>query len=101
MATRAYDYTKAHQMMYRVFKVDGIRTMYNGLLPSMIGVLVYKGFGFYMFENLRSLQKVINMPKYLDSFFAAGAAGFIGQLISYPADVVKRKYMVMGLKDKM
>ena len=101
MATRAYDHTKAHKMMASVVKLDGIRTMYNGLLPNIFGVLAYKGFGFYTFENLKVLTKEVNMPRHLDSFIAASIAGFIGQLLSYPMEIVKRKYMVVSQKDKM
>lgn len=101
MATRTYDYTKAHHMMANVVRVEGVKTMYNGLVPNIFGVLLYKGYGFYAFENLKSLQKKFNIPKFLDSFIAAGVAGFIGQLVAYPLEIVKRKYMVVSQRDKM
>lgn len=88
-------------MMSNVLRRDGFKTMYNGLLPNIFGVLAYKGFGFYAFENLKAMQKSMHIPKHLDSFIAASIAGFIGQLVSYPMEIVKRKYMVVSQKDKM
>lgn len=101
MATRTYDHTKASTMVTNLVKKDGLRTVYNGLLPNVAGVLLYKGFGFYTFENLKVLQQSLHMPKFLDSFIAASIAGLAGQILSYPAEIVKRKYMVVAQKDKV
>lgn len=88
-------------MMANVFKLDGVKTMYNGLLPNILGVLAYKGFGFFTFEHMKALQKNTHTPMYMDSFIAASIAGFAGQFVSYPMEIVKRKYMVISKKDKV
>lgn len=75
----------------------GIRGFYKGGLTAMLGIVIYKGVGFTSYEYLKSANKdrLLNSINILH--FSSGAiAGFIGQLVSYPIEVTKRRLQVKG-----
>jgi len=74
---------------------DGIAGLYRGFAISCIGIVVYRGLYFGLFD---SLKPVIITGNLKDSFFAAFLLGWavtIGAgLASYPLDTVRRRMMM-------
>lgn len=70
---------------------------YKGGLTSLLGIVIYKGVGFTVYEFMKKLNKD-RLSESLNSLhFSSGAvAGFVGQFVSYPIEVAKRRMQVAG-----
>jgi len=84
----------------------GLRALYKGIVPTMLGMVPYAGLSFYGFENLKIFlleyfphifgkpcprndgQLVLILPAKL---ICGGMAGAFAQTVSYPLDVARRK----------
>ncbi|GFZ20681.1 ADP/ATP carrier 2 [Actinidia rufa] len=74
---------------------DGIAGLYRGFNISCVGIIVYRGLYFGMYD---SLKPVVLTGKLQDSFFASFALGWVitngAGLASYPIDTVRRRMMM-------
>jgi len=78
----------------KTIATDGVAGLYRGFVISCVGIVVYRGLYFGMYDSLKPL-----LPKDLrDSFFATFLLGWaitIGAgLASYPIDTVRRRMMM-------
>ncbi|XP_055390437.1 solute carrier family 25 member 16-like isoform X2 [Condylostylus longicornis] len=96
----------AHTALEILKHEGGIRALYRGFVPTLIGMAPYAGFSFYSFEMLKYfLMKyashvtckkcerntgglVLKVPAKL---FCGAVAGAIAQSFSYPLDVTRRR----------
>lgn len=90
-----------------IFKDEGgIRALYRGFVPTLMGMVPYAGLSFYTFEYLK-----YGCMKYMPAFtckpckkntgglvltvpaklLCGGMAGAIAQSVSYPLDVTRRR----------
>jgi len=97
-----------------IFQTEGgMRGLYRGLLPTLIGIIPYSGLAFYFFELNKSLLLThcewsrlvesdgsvrVNLTARL---LCSGLAGAFSQTISYPLDVVRRRMQLGGLEGGM
>jgi len=82
--------------VYRqTLKTDGIAGLYRGFNISCVGIIVYRGLYFGMYD---SLKPVVLTGKMKDNFLASFLLGWgitIGAgLASYPIDTVRRRMMM-------
>jgi len=82
--------------VYRqTLKSDGIVGLYRGFVISCVGIIVYRGLYFGMYDSLKPVVLTGNMK---DSFLASFLLGWsitIGAgLASYPIDTVRRRMMM-------
>ncbi|KAG9151873.1 hypothetical protein Leryth_002142 [Lithospermum erythrorhizon] len=74
---------------------DGIAGLYRGFNISCVGIIVYRGLYFGMYD---SLKPVLLTGKMQDSFFASFILGWLitngAGLASYPIDTVRRRMMM-------
>ncbi|CAI9103104.1 OLC1v1001541C4 [Oldenlandia corymbosa var. corymbosa] len=74
---------------------DGIAGLYRGFNISCVGIIVYRGLYFGMYD---SLKPVVLTGGLQDSFFASFALGWLitngAGLASYPIDTVRRRMMM-------
>ncbi|KAL3583272.1 hypothetical protein D5086_014333 [Populus alba] len=79
----------------KTFQSDGIAGLYRGFNISCVGIIVYRGLYFGMYDSLKPVILVGNLQ---DSFFASFLLGWgitIGAgLASYPIDTVRRRMMM-------
>ncbi|KAM0960397.1 hypothetical protein ACFX2I_025346 [Malus domestica] len=79
----------------KTLKSDGIAGLYRGFNISLVGIIVYRGLYFGMYD---SLKPVVLTGGLQDSFFASFVLGWgitIGAgLSSYPLDTVRRRMMM-------
>ncbi|KAI9116687.1 hypothetical protein K1719_012345 [Acacia pycnantha] len=79
----------------KTLKSDGIAGLYRGFNISCIGIIVYRGLYFGMYD---SLKPVLLTGKLQDSFFASFGLGWLitngAGLASYPIDTVRRRMMM-------
>jgi len=74
---------------------DGIAGLYRGFVVSCVGIVVYRGLYFGMYDSLKPVLLTGNMK---DSFIASFMLGYcitIGSgLASYPLDTIRRRMMM-------
>ncbi|EXB32795.1 ADP,ATP carrier protein [Morus notabilis] len=74
---------------------DSITGLYRGFSISCVGIIVYRGLYFGMYD---SLKPVLLTGDLQDSFFASFALGWLitncAGLASYPIDTVRRRMMM-------
>lgn len=106
--TGEHVYTGIVNTLSIIFKTEGgMRALYKGLSPTIIGMIPYSGLSFYVFERLKHLSLeyipnicgknnpnskgssvVLTVPAKL---LCGGFAGAVAQTVSYPMDVARRK----------
>lgn len=79
----------------KTLKSDGVAGLYRGFSISCVGIIVYRGLYFGMYD---SLKPVVLVGSLQDNFFASFLLGWgitIGAgLASYPIDTVRRRMMM-------
>ncbi|KAI4382140.1 hypothetical protein MLD38_008139 [Melastoma candidum] len=79
----------------KTLQTDGVAGLYRGFNISCVGIIVYRGLYFGMYD---SLKPVVLTGKMQDSFFASFALGWVitngAGLASYPIDTVRRRMMM-------
>jgi solute carrier family 25 (adenine nucleotide translocator) protein 4/5/6/31 len=78
----------------KTLATDGIAGLYRGFVISCVGIVVYRGLYFGIYDSV----KPILPPNMRDNFFANFALGWcvtIGAgLASYPIDTIRRRMMM-------
>ncbi|ORY64352.1 ADP,ATP carrier protein [Pseudomassariella vexata] len=74
---------------------DGIAGLYRGFAPSVVGIVVYRGLYFGMYD---SLKPVVLVGPLANNFFASFALGWLvttgAGIASYPLDTIRRRMMM-------
>jgi len=74
---------------------DGVAGLYRGFLPSVVGIIVYRGLYFGMYD---SLKPVVLTGALKNNFFASFMLGWAvttgAGLASYPLDTIRRRMMM-------
>lgn len=96
MALRANDFAGYRTVILEVFKNEGAQGLWKGLGPNVVGIFIYKGVSFLYYENLKVWIEQANWlgKSHFIEFVAAGIASITAQSMTYPFDVIKRRYMV-------
>jgi len=79
----------------KTLKTDGIAGLYRGFNISCVGIIVYRGLYFGMYD---SLKPVVLTGELKDNFFASFLLGWCvttgAGLASYPIDTIRRRMMM-------
>ncbi|KAL0006805.1 hypothetical protein SO802_008307 [Lithocarpus litseifolius] len=79
----------------KTLATDGIAGLYRGFNISCVGIIVYRGLYFGMYDSLKPVLLTGDLG---DSFFASFALGWLitngAGLASYPIDTVRRRMMM-------
>lgn len=97
MALRENDNVKSYNSLFKnILQKSGKQGLIQGLVPNLIGIVLYKGVGFFLYENLYSWNNThwLQNSHYANELISAPLGGGLGQLVSYPFDVLKRNMMV-------
>jgi len=79
----------------KTIATDGIQGLYRGFNISCVGIIVYRGLYFGMYDSLKPVVLTGNMKDSLLGSFLLGWAITIGAgLASYPIDTVRRRMMM-------
>lgn len=93
-------YSNILHVFVRISREEGLKTLYRGFTPTILGVVPYAGLSFYTYETLKKLhtERTGRPQPYSYERLAFGAcAGLIGQSASYPLDVVRRRMQTAGV----
>ncbi|GLB34012.1 putative DEAD box helicase family protein [Lyophyllum shimeji] len=74
---------------------DGIAGLYRGFVPSVVGIIVYRGLYFGVYDSLKPVVLVGALEGSFLASFALGWGVTIGAgLASYPLDTIRRRMMM-------
>lgn len=77
----------------KTFQTDGIQGLYRGFVISCVGIVVYRGFYFGLFDTLRPIllgEKANVLASFALGYVVTISAG----LLSYPIDTIRRRMMM-------
>ncbi|KAG7694118.1 hypothetical protein KL930_002918 [Ogataea haglerorum] len=74
---------------------DGIAGLYRGFLPSVVGIVVYRGLYFGLYDSLKPVVLVGPLEgNFLASFLLGWTVTTAASTASYPLDTVRRRMMM-------
>merc|ERR1711936_547013 len=77
----------------KTLKSDGIQGLYRGFTISAVGIFVYRGMYFGLYDSLKPIL-IGDDGSVLLSFFLGWAVTITSGLMSYPIDTVRRRMMM-------
>ncbi|XP_063311446.1 mitochondrial coenzyme A transporter SLC25A42 [Pelobates fuscus] len=93
-------YSNIIHVFIRMSREEGLRTLYRGFNPTILGVIPYAGISFFTYETLKKLHAEHSgraQPYPFERLFFGACAGLLGQSASYPLDVVRRRMQTAGV----
>jgi solute carrier family 25 (adenine nucleotide translocator) protein 4/5/6/31 len=79
----------------KTLKTDGVAGLYRGFNISCVGIIVYRGLYFGMYDSLKPVVLQGNMKdSFIASFFLGWGITIGAGLASYPIDTVRRRMMM-------
>jgi solute carrier family 25 (adenine nucleotide translocator) protein 4/5/6/31 len=79
----------------KTLKTDGIVGLYRGFNISCVGIIVYRGLYFGMYDSLKPVLLQGNLKDaFLPSFFLGWGITIGAGLASYPIDTIRRRMMM-------
>ena len=73
---------------------DGVAGLYRGFLPSVVGIVVYRGLYFGMYDSLKPLLPANLKGSFLASFLLGWGVTTGAGIASYPLDTIRRRMMM-------
>jgi len=77
----------------KTLKTDGIQGIYRGFVVSCVGIFIYRGMYFGLYDSLKPILLGEDGSAFL-SFFLGWAVTIVSGLMSYPIDTVRRRMMM-------
>lgn len=76
-----------------VFKKEGFLGFYRGFGAAICGIVIYHGCSFFIFTKIKEHIKSVAPDSYAKWYvdFGVGAVSSLGQFISYPFEVLRRR----------
>uniref|UniRef100_A0A7S1J880 Uncharacterized protein n=1 Tax=Eutreptiella gymnastica TaxID=73025 RepID=A0A7S1J880_9EUGL len=93
----AFGYSRA---IRDIIEKEGATSLYRGLRVTLVGIIPYAGLSFATFETLKATwiqKKQLKSEKdipHLHRVIFGATAGLVGQSITYPLDIVRRRMQV-------
>lgn len=80
---------------------DGIAGLYRGFIPSVVGIVVYRGLYFGMYDSTKPLMPQSLQSNFLAMFLLGWTVTTGAGLASYPLDTIRRRMMMTsGTKEQ-
>ncbi len=89
--TKAYN--NLTTALVKTYKNNGVNGLYRGWIISSIGMIPYQGITFLTYKYL---DDKINTESSYKGLISGSFAGFAAVSVTYPFDVIKRKYHLTG-----
>jgi len=78
----------------KTYASDGLAGLYRGFVISCVGIVVYRGLYFGLFDSLKPFLSGSFKDSFVASFFLGWAVTIGAGLASYPLDTVRRRMMM-------
>ena len=79
--------------IYTNYKVDGFRGIYAGVIITLIGGSIYRGFYFGFYDSLKIYLPIEQTNKFVFYLASVATTGFAG-IVTLPFDTVRRRMMI-------
>ena len=83
---------------YQVVINEGPSNLFKGIFPALIGITIYGGTTFSIFFTLKNNNPGASKT---EIFIYGAFSGLVGQIISYPFDVVRKRMLAHGFIEKV
>jgi len=96
-------YTSMVDCIGKTVKEGGVLSLYNGIGPSSIGIVVYRGVQFGLQDTIKAFnpyQKDFSMIGIVSKFIVAQIAVSVSGLAAYPFDTLQRRLQIEASKPK-
>lgn len=81
------------QLLRKTWKTDGIVGLYRGFVISCIGIMVYRGFYFGLYDTIKPIFLGEDAGVTISFILGYGVTVTAG-LLSYPIDTIRRRMMM-------
>jgi len=89
------EFTGLIDVYRKIIKSDGIVGLYRGFGPSIVGIVVYRGFYFGLYDSFKPIVLVGPLESNFAASFALGwTVTVASSTIAYPLDTVRRRMMM-------
>ncbi|KAK2143597.1 hypothetical protein LSH36_827g00062 [Paralvinella palmiformis] len=98
--TKKCMYSTLVEVFLKIYRTEGLSTLYRGYAPTVIGVIPYAGTSFFTYETLKKTHREKtgeNDPNPTERLCYGAIAGLLGQSSSYPLDIVRRRMQTAGV----
>lgn len=92
---KARQFTGIYDCIRSIYKLDGIKGLYRGIVPATVGIFIYRGLYFGAYDSGKKLYFNENSSTLLKFFFAQICV-LLSEGIAYPTDTVKRQLMLQA-----
>ncbi|KAI3955971.1 hypothetical protein MKW98_006331 [Papaver atlanticum] len=92
------EYCGLKDVLKSVYREGGMRALYRGVGPTLVGILPYAGLKFYIYEELKRRVPEEHQKSVMLRLSCGALAGLFGQTFTYPLDVVRRQMQVQSLQ---
>lgn len=75
----------------QTLKTDGIQGLYRGFAISCVGIVVYRGFYFGLYDTI---AESINSENFAVNFAVGYGVTVVSGILSYPIDTIRRRMMM-------
>jgi len=86
-------YNGLFDVFKQTLKTDGIQGIYRGFVISCVGIFIYRGLYFGLYDTLKPMF-LGDKPSAVLSFFLGWAVTIVSGLASYPIDTIRRRMMM-------
>jgi len=96
-------YNGVADCLTKTVKLNGVASLYNGIGPSTVGIVVYRGVQFGMQDTLKAFnpyQKDVTLIGLASKFTVAQIAVSLSGLAAYPLDTMQRRLQNEATKPK-
>ena len=87
-----------HAFYIMLFKEDGFTSLFRGISPTLFGMAIYGGTTFSIFFTLKNS---LPDPSKVQIFVFGAVSGLVGQILSYPFDVVRKRMLAHGFIERV
>ncbi|XP_042422167.1 mitochondrial carrier protein CoAc1-like isoform X1 [Zingiber officinale] len=90
-------YTGIVDVFKKVYMEGGMRSLFRGVGPTLVGIIPYAGLKFYIYEDLKSRVPEQYEKSVVLRLSCGALAGLFGQTLTYPLDVIRRQMQALYL----
>ncbi|KAJ8311566.1 hypothetical protein KUTeg_010921 [Tegillarca granosa] len=93
-------YHNLREVFTKIYREEGLRTLYRGFTPTVLGSIPYSGTSFFTYETLKKFHAETTKgrdPTPVERLCFGAVAGLFGQSISYPLDIIRRRMQTAGV----
>merc|ERR1712216_1059737 len=87
----------------KTVKAGGVSSLYNGIGPSSVGIVVYRGVQFGLQDTIKAFnpyQKDVGLVAVTSKFIVAQIAVSVSGIAAYPFDTMQRRLQIEATKPK-